>query len=182
MKHRRRSLPFLLGRIYLSPTLLLFFIIVTTFYLGGCSSTKETTVPFTPAIVEPSKSVIYLYRESRFVGAVNKAEIFINNQYAGQLVNGSYCTLVTDPGPIEIKALEKIPEIMVLRSMLSKLAGKQPLFEFTAEPDQDYFLEFNVAGYKVKEVLEEKAVVKMGGLQPAKFSADQITNDGDAQE
>ncbi|PUB82492.1 MAG: hypothetical protein B6D78_15750 [gamma proteobacterium symbiont of Ctena orbiculata] len=182
MKYRRQSLPLLLDRISLSPALLLVLTIVTTLHLGGCASTKEAAVPFTPTIIEPSKTVIYVYRESRFVGAVNKAEIFINNQYAGQLINGSYCTFVTDPGPIEIKALEKIPEIMILRSMLSKLAGKQPLFEFTAEPDRDYFLEFNVAGYKVKEVLEDKAVVKMGGLQPAKFSPDQIAIGGDAQE
>jgi hypothetical protein len=101
--------------------------------------------------------------------------IFINNQYVGQLINGSYCTLVTDPGPIEIKALEKIPAVLVLRSLLSKLAGKQPLFEFSAEPGQVYFLEFNVAGYKVKRVLKDKAVVKMSGLPPAKFSSDQIT-------
>ena len=182
MKHRRQSLPFLLDRIFFSPALLLVLTIVTTLYLGGCASTKETIVPFTPTIVESSKTVIYVYRESRFVGAINKAEIFINNQYAGQLINGSYCTLVTDPGPIEIKALEKIPAILVLRSILSKLAGKQPLFEFTAEPDRDYFLEFNVAGYKVKEVLKDKAVVKMSGLQHAKFSADQILKDGDTQE
>jgi len=179
MKNRRQPLPFLLDRAYLSPTLLLVLTIVIILYLGGCASTKKTVVPFTPAIVESSKSVVYVYRESRFVGAINKAEIFINNQYAGQLINGSYCTIVTEPGHIEIKALEKIPPILVLRSLLSKLAGKQPLFEFTTEPGRDYFLEFNVAGYKVKEVSKDQAVVKMSGLLPAKFSADQIIKDGD---
>ena len=175
MKGHRQSLPFLMDRIYFNSALLVVFTIVTTFFLGGCASTNRTMAPFTPMMVEPSKTVIYVYRESRFVGAINKAEIFINNQYAGQLINGSYCTLVTDPGPIEIKALEKIPAVLVLRSLLSKLAGKQPLFEFSAEPDRVYFLEFNVAGYKVKKVLKDKAVVKMSGLPPAKFSTDQIT-------
>ena len=174
MKHRRQSLPLLLR-----PALLLVLTIVAPLFLGGCASTKETMAPFTPMVVESAKTVIYVYRESRFVGAINKAEVFINNQYAGQLINGSYCTLVTDPGRIEIKALEKIPPILVLRSLLGKLAGKQPLFEFTAEPNRDYFLEFNVAGYKVKEVVKDKAVVKMSGLQPAKFSADQIIKDED---
>lgn len=177
MKHRRQSLPSLMDRINFCPALLLGLAVVATLSLCGCASTKETIAPYTPMKIESSKTVIYVYRESRFVGAVNKAEIFINNQYAGQLINGSYCTLVTEPGPIEIKALEKIPAILVLRSILSKLAGKQPLYAFTAEPDRDYFLEFNVAGYKVKEVLKDKAVVKMGGLQPAKFSADQIMKD-----
>ncbi|MCU7813888.1 MAG: DUF2846 domain-containing protein [Candidatus Thiodiazotropha sp. (ex Rostrolucina anterorostrata)] len=162
MKHCRQSLSCLLHRIYFSPPLLLILTIVT-----------EAAIPFTPMTVEPSKTVIYIYRESRFVGAINKAEIFINDQYAGQLVDGSFCTHVSDPGLIKIKALEKIPPILVLRSILSKLAGKQPLFEFTAEPDQDYFLEFNVAGYKVKQVLKDKALAKMSGLQPAKFNSDQ---------
>ena len=178
MKHCRQSSSFLMHRIYFSPQLLLVLTIVTIFYLGGCASTNEMTVPFTPMTVEPSKTAIYIYRESRFVGAINNAEIFINNQYAGQLVNGSFCTHVSEPGPIKIKALEKIPPILVLRSILSKLAGKQPLFEFTAEPGQVYFLEFNVAGYKVKQVLKDKALAKMGGLQPAKFSPDQIIKEG----
>ncbi len=173
MKHRIHSSPL---------PLFLLLTIATTIHLGGCASTEEAAVPFTPMTVEPSKSVIYIYRESRFVGAVNKAEIFINNQYAGQLADGSFCTYVTDPGPIEIKALEKIPPILFLRSMLGKLAGKQPLFAFRAEPDRDYFLEFNVAGYKVKEVLKDKALVKMSGLEPAKFSADQTMKEGDAPE
>ncbi len=173
MKHPLHFSPF--------PILLLLFI-TTTIQLGGCASTENATVPFAPMTVEPSRSVIYIYRESRFVGAINDAEIFINNQYAGQLANGSYCTFVTDPGPIEIKALEKIPSILFLRSMLAKLAGKQPLFAFTAEPDRDYYLEFNVAGYKVKQVLKDKALDNMSGLEPAKFSADQTMREAETTE
>ena len=172
MQHRRHSFLSQNHLTSLFPGLLLACSITIVISLTGCASTQETTVPFTPIAVEPSKTLIYLYRESRFVGAINKAEIFINGEYAGQLVNGSYCTYVGDGGPIEIKALEKIPAILVLRSLLSKLAGKQPIFEFTAEPDQDYFLEFNVAGYKVKQVSKAEALAKMGGLAPAKLSID----------
>jgi hypothetical protein len=173
MKHRNESSLFLTNIIYHSPAFYFSFIIGIALSIGGCSSTPETTTPFTPMAVEPSKSLIYLYRINRFVGAVNKAEIFINNQYVGQLDNGAYCTLSSDPGPVEIKALEKIPEIFVLRSALSKIAGKQPIFEFVAVPDQEYYLEFNVAGYKVKQVTKSEALSKMAGLPPAKFSTDQ---------
>lgn len=179
MRHLRRSLPSLLDRISFPVKLLMVFVLVSAISLSGCASTQEAVVPFTTAAVAPAKTAIYLYRKSRFVGAINKAEIFINNQYAGQLVNGSYCTLVTDPGRVEIKALEKIPAILVLRSVISKLAGKQPLYAFTAEPGREYFLEFNVAGYKVKAVSKEDASVNMSGLPPAEFSPDQIIENGD---
>jgi Protein of unknown function (DUF2846) len=148
---------------------LLTLMVVASIYLAGCAATPESTAPFTPMKFESSKSRIYLYRKSRFVGAVNKAEIFINNQYAGQLVNGSYCTLVTDPGTIEIKALEKLPAIFVLRHIISKLAGKQPLIDFTAEPGREYYLEFNVAGYKVKQVSKDQALALMDALKPAEI-------------
>jgi hypothetical protein len=176
MKHRNESSSFLANLIYHSPAYYFSFIIVIALSIGGCASTPETATPFTPMAVEPSKSLIYLYRINRFVGAVNKAEIFINNQYVGQLDNGAYCTLTSDPGPVEIKALEKIPEIFVLRSALSKIAGKQPIFEFVAVQDQEYYLEFNVAGYKVKQVAKGEALTKMSGLPPAKFSIDQSSD------
>ena len=121
---------------------------------------------------ESSKAVIYVYRKSRFVGAANTAEIFINNQYAGKLANGSYCTHVTEPGRIEIKALQKVPTIFVAAAIISKLVGKQPLIEFTADPGREYFLEFNVAGYKVKQVSKDEALGVMNGLTPAKSGAE----------
>jgi hypothetical protein len=179
MTHRNKSSLFLANLIYHSPVHYFSLIIIAALSIGGCASTQETATPFTPMAVEPSKSLIYLYRVNRFVGAVNKAEIFINNQYVGQLDNGAYCTLSSEPGPVKIKALEKIPEIFVLRSALSKIAGKQPIFEFVAVPDREYYLEFNVAGYKVKQVPKGEALTKMSGLPPAKFSIDQST-DADA--
>ncbi len=182
MIHLKYSASALTNPTRLRSVLLLAFIIGVIMMAGGCASTKQSTIQFSPMRVESGKTLIYLYRESRFVGAINKAEIFFNNQYAGQLDNGSYCTYVTDPGPIEIKALEKIPAILVLRSLLSKLAGKQPIFEFTAEPDQYYFLEFNVAGYKVKQVSKDEALAKMGTLEAAKFSIDLANEDEGGQE
>jgi hypothetical protein len=148
------------------------FIIASSCILGGCASTKETTAVFNPVTFESTKAVIYVYRKSRFVGAANTAEIFINNQYAGKLVNGSYCTHVSEPGRIEIKALQKVPTLFVAAAIISKLVGKQPLIEFTADPGQEYFLEFNVAGYKVKQVSKDEALSMMNGLEPAKSSAE----------
>ena len=72
-----------------------------------------------------------------------------------------------DPGPIEIKALQKVPAIFVAAAIISQLSGKQPLFDFTAEPGREYFLEFNVAGYKVKEVPKADGLGMMAGLAPA---------------
>ena len=182
MKHRRLSTSFQMNRILISPSLLLLLIIASSCYLGGCASTKGTTAVFTPMTFESSKAVIYVYRESRFVGAVNKAEIFINNQYAGQLVNGSYCAYVTDPGPIEIKALQKLPPIFVLANIIGKLVGEQSLIEFTAESGRDYFLEFNVAGYKVNQVSKDKALGKMNGLKPAESRVEQTAKIGEITE
>lgn len=178
MKNRGLSSQTFIEQLNQSTALFLAIGIAITLTISGCASTEEAATPFTPIRVAPSKSLIYLYRTNRFVGAVNKAEIFINNQYVGQLDNGAYCTFTADPGSIEIKALEKIPEIFVLRSALSKIAGKQPIFEFVAEPDRDYYLEFNVAGYKVKPVPKDKALIKMSGLPPAKFSNDQTDEKG----
>jgi hypothetical protein len=177
MKNITLSSQFQINRFHFSSLLLLAISIPISLSIGGCASTNENITPFTPMEVTPNKSLIYLYRINRFVGAVNKAEIFINNQYVGQLDNGAYCTLTSDPGHIEIKALEKIPEIFVLRSALSKIAGKQPIYDFVAEAGRDYYLEFNVAGYKVKQVSKNEALAKMGGLPPAKFSTDQSTGD-----
>lgn len=172
MKHRRQLALFQLNRIFISPSLLLALVIASSCLLSGCASTKETTAVFTPVTFESSKAVIYVYRKSRFVGAANTAEIFINNHYAGKLVNGSYCTYVTEPGRIEIKALQKVPIIFVAAALISKLAGKQPLIEFTADLGREYFLEFNVAGYKVKQVSKDKALGMMNGLEPAKSRAE----------
>ena len=172
MKHRRPLSLFLLNRFFISPFLLLALIIGSFCFLGGCASTKQTTSALTPVTFESSKAAIYLYRKSRFVGAANTAEIFINNQHAGQLVSGSYCIHITEPGRIEIKAAEKLPVIFVLAHIITKLAGKQPIFEFTADPGREYFLEFNVAGYKVKQVSKDKALGMMNGLKPAKSRAE----------
>ena len=168
MKPRRLLPLFQMNRIFVSPSLLLILAIAASCLLGGCASTRETTTTFTPVPIESSKAVIYIYRESRFVGAANTAEIFINNQHVCRLVNGSYCTHVTEPGPIEIKALQKVPPIFVLADIISRLLGKQPLIEFTADPGREYFLEFNVAGYKVKQVSKDKALGMMNGLETAK--------------
>ncbi|MCP4367274.1 MAG: hypothetical protein GY797_04045, partial [Deltaproteobacteria bacterium] len=78
MKHRRQLSLFLMNRFFISPPLLLALVIGSFCFLGGCASTKETTAAFTPMTFESSKAVIYVYRKSRFVGAANKAEIFIN--------------------------------------------------------------------------------------------------------
>jgi hypothetical protein len=172
MKQRGPLSLFQMNRIFISPSLLLVLVIVSSCLSGGCASTNEATAIFTPATFESSKTVIYIYRKSRFVGAANTAEIFINNQYAGKLVNGSYCTYVTEPGHVEIKALQKVPPILVAAAIISKLIGKQPLIEFTADPGREYFLEFNVAGYKVKQVPKDKALGLMNGLKPAKSSAE----------
>jgi Protein of unknown function (DUF2846) len=173
MKHRSHLLLFQMGRIFITSSLLFVLVVVSLFFFSGCASTKGTTAAFTPVTFEPNKAVIYIYRKSRFVGAANTAEIFINNQHAGRLVNGSYCTYVTEPGRIEIKALQKVPPIFVLADIISKLIGKQPLIEFTADPGREYFLEFNVAGYKVKQVSKDKALGIMNGLKQAKSSAEQ---------
>ena len=172
MKRRGQSSLFQMRRIFISPSLLLVLVIASSCLLCGCASTKEATAIFTPVTFESSKTVIYIYRKSRFVGAANTAEIFINNHYAGKLVNGSYCTYVTEPGRIEIKALQKVPTIFVAAAIISKLVGKQPLVEFAAEPGREYFLEFNVAGYKVKQVPKDKALGLMNGLKPAKLRAE----------
>jgi len=172
MKHRRQLSLFLLNRFFISPSLLLALVIGSFCFLGGCASNKGTTSALTPMTFESSKAAIYVYRKSRFVGAANTAEIFINNHHAGQLVSGSYCTHITEPGRIEIKAAEKLPAIFVLPHIISKLAGKQPLFEFTADPGREYFLEFNVAGYKVKQVSKDKALGMMSGLKLAKPRAE----------
>ena len=172
VKHRRQLSLFRINHIFISPSLLLVLVIAFSCFLGGCASTKGKAAAFTPVAFESSKTVIYVYRKSRFVGAANTAEIFINNQYVGKLVNGSYCTHVTEPGRIEIKTLEKVPPIFVMASIISKLLGKQPLIDFTADPGQEYFLEFNVAGYKIKQVSKDKALGIMNGLKPAKLRAE----------
>ncbi|MEJ2640738.1 MAG: DUF2846 domain-containing protein [Desulfosarcinaceae bacterium] len=169
MQHHRQVFSFQLNRMFISPALLLALVIAASCLSGGCASTKETTAAFTPVTFESSKAIIYLYRKSRFVGAANTAEIFINEQNVCKLANGSYCAYVTEPGRIEIKALEKVS---ISLNLIGKLLGKQPLIEFTAEPGREYFLEFNVAGYKVKQVSKETALGLMNGLTPAKSSAE----------
>ena len=169
MEHRRQLSFFQMNRIIISPFLLLVLVVTASCFIGGCASTKGTPTAFTPVTFDPSKAIIYIYRKSRFVGAVNTAVIFINNQNAGRLSNGSYFTYVTEPGPIEIKALQKVS---ISLDLLGKLLGKQPIYDFTADPGREYFLEFNVAGYKVKEVPKETALGIMGDLKPAEIRTD----------
>ena len=172
LNHRRQLSSLKISRIFCSPYRFLVLIMAFSLFLGGCASSKEMAPAFTPITFDPSNAVVYIYRKSRFVGAANTAEIFINNQHAGQLVNGSYCAYVTDPGLVEIKTLEKIPIVPLPLYIISKLSGIQPLIKFSADPGQEYFLEFNVAGYKVKQVAKDKALGMMSGLKPAKSSAD----------
>ena len=170
MKHCGRLSLFQNSRFVIFSSLLLVLFISSTFlFMGGCASNRGTNAVFTPVTFDSSEAVIYIYRKSRFVGAANSAELFINNKDVGRLVNGSYCVYVTKPGPVEIKALEKVS---ISLNLIGKLMGKQPLIEFEAAPGRDYYLEFNVAGYKVKQVSKDKALDMMSSLKPAEPPAD----------
>jgi hypothetical protein len=68
--------------------------------------------------------------------------------------------------------MQKVPTIFVSAAIISALVGKQPLIEFAADPGREYFLEFNVAGYKVKQVSKDKAIGMMNGLKPAQTNGE----------
>jgi hypothetical protein len=139
--------------------LIMFFAIAV---FSGCAASGAN---FTRLDTAPDKAVIYIYRKGSIVGAANSAELFINGQHIARLGNGGYCVHVADPGPIEIKALQKFIPVMLGANLISKLEGELPLHAFEALPGQEYFYQFKVTGYKLKPISKEVALEEMKGLQ-----------------
>lgn len=63
--------------------------------LQGCA-TSPSGDAFQPEIVEPSRAVMYIYREPGFGG--RPVRVFINQELAGELNRGQYLARTVEPG------------------------------------------------------------------------------------
>lgn len=70
--------------------------------LPGCAGAPRGEA-FQPEIVEPSRAIIYIYREPRLIGN-RPVSVFVNQQAAGQLRPGQYMARVLPPGTYLVRA------------------------------------------------------------------------------
>ncbi len=80
-------------------------IAVTLFVTAGCASTVETVGKYKGLNnLDENKGTVYVYRESSFVGGANQYDILKDNKLVGSVPNGSFFTVIAEPGEYFLKA------------------------------------------------------------------------------
>ena len=104
--------------------------------LTGCTTGPK----FMPVTSIPGKSVVYIYRPSKFIASGNAFHIWVNQKHLTDLSSGGYFVYTTEPGEqcLEYKTA-KNPLNFGLITLLEK---KEELIKFNAEADTTYYLKF----------------------------------------
>ena len=107
-------------------------------WMMGCAG--PTGPKFQPAVSDPQKAVLYVFRESG--GGLDRSaiEISINQQSAGQLRPGQYLVRSLPPGEYFVRAASKSNmvraltlvegDVAYLRVTTEPFDGKKPLLDF----------------------------------------------------
>jgi hypothetical protein len=101
----------------------------------------------------PDKALLYLYRESRILGAAGAYEIFVNGKPVVEMSNGGYYVAALEPGEITLShrpahtGLSAIP-IIAAGVAIDRAGGpeKTPVLVFTVGAGQAYFVEWLLGG------------------------------------
>jgi hypothetical protein len=122
--------------------------------MTGCSATG---VKFSPTeTIEPGKSIVYIYRKKRMVGAANQPHVFLNGNHVSQLLNGGYSYSSVEPGDVVLCTLQRFNSALVGHALLSRLLDRETeRLRIRAGTGETYYVRFNVVGHRM--VLVEKA-------------------------
>lgn len=103
--------------------------------------------------VPSDKALLYLYRQSRILGAAGAYEIFLNGKPAVEMSNGGYYVATLEPGEVTLShrpahtGLSAIP-IIAAGVAIDRAGGpeKTPVVVFTAVAGQTYYVEWLLGG------------------------------------
>ena len=68
----------------------------------GCAGAGRSADGFQPEVVEPTRAVLYIYREPRFGG--KPVRVFVNQDPVGELRPGQYMVWIVTPGSFLVRA------------------------------------------------------------------------------
>ena len=77
--------------------------------LPGCATTSGPLFKESP--VPEGKAVLYFYRQSAFMAAAVKHELYVNAEYLAEITNGGYVSYVADPGDVNIVSTQTLSDL-----------------------------------------------------------------------
>lgn len=78
-----------------------FWLILMSASIAGCSASGAAFKPVNP--IPPGKGVVYIYRESGFVGGGVYGTVTANNTPITKIRNGGYFPYLANPGPVHFE-------------------------------------------------------------------------------
>ena len=142
----------------LSSALLL---ILSLMQLQGCATSGPGFTEVSPA--PPGRAMIYLYRESRMMGAAGSFTIFKNGKNLVKLKNGGYLPIEVEAGPVVLSnepaygIANVIPWVTVLTAHWKATVDweKEGALLIEAEPNKTYYVEWVLGGKLYQRSREE---------------------------
>ena len=107
---------------------------VTTPTISEEARTSATT--FSPP---PGKSLIYVYRPSKFIGAALRGRVWINQQQVGETGNGTFMAIPISPGKYSIQGGG------ALFATFEKINQTEPEVTLTAKAGEVYLIRQSVS-------------------------------------
>lgn len=77
------------------------WLIFTSTLIAGCAASGPAFKPIDP--IPTGKGVVYIYRQSGFVGGGVYGTVTANNKPITKITNGGYFPYVSDPGPVHFE-------------------------------------------------------------------------------
>ena len=108
-----------------------FLFLACLFFLSGCATPMLASLQKHPGHYipanDPNKGLIYIYRESAYIGTIRGIYVDINGKRAGALNSGTYFVYETGPGEIVIS--------------LENWLGKNPFRVINVESGKTYYVQ-----------------------------------------
>lgn len=105
---------------------------------GGCAGTPRGE-PFQPEIVDPSRAVVYIFRDGPARLRAKPVKVFINQEAAGTLLAEQYLSKVVAPSEVIVRVeaessaarsvVLKAGDAAYLRVVVPRLGGVKPTIE-----------------------------------------------------
>ena len=132
--------------------LVLLALLPSSLLLQGCATSGPEFKEVSP--LPDGRALIYLYRESRMLGAAGSFTIFLNSNTLVELKNGAYIPVVVEPGPTVLShrpafsAINAIPWVAALTAISRSTVDweKEGAVAIDAEPNKTYFVQWVIGG------------------------------------
>jgi hypothetical protein len=145
-------------------------------FAGPVSAAQDSKTPAVLPAPSNGKSIVCIYRVSRFTGSAAHDEIFVNDTHLGKLLNGDYEFLEVPPGTVVIAGLPKMYYGGIIQSTGAALAEarkkENERARFEAEAGNSYYYKWTsgamATGIKVTPVDPSVGAKEMSKLHLSK--------------